>query len=48
VVFEFAIDTDPIDLQVRERVLRLFKRRKLLSPEDVETMRQWGMKVDFP
>ena len=28
--------------EVRERVLRLFKRRALLSPEDVNAMREWG------
>ena len=31
-----------VQAEVRERVLRLFKRRALLSPEDVDTMRQWG------
>ncbi len=28
--------------QVRERILRLFKRRELLSPEVVDVMREWG------
>ncbi len=29
-----------VQAEVRQRVLRLFKRRALLSPEDVDTMRQ--------
>ena len=33
--------------EVRERVLRLFKRRALLSAEDVEAMRQWGHEGGF-
>ena len=32
---------------VRERVLRLFKRRALLTPEDVAAMRQWGHEGGF-
>jgi hypothetical protein len=31
-----------VQAEVRERVLRLFKRRSLLSSEDVEAMRQWA------
>ncbi|MEE9395870.1 MAG: transposase [Methylococcales bacterium] len=31
-----------VQAQVRERILRLFKRRELLSPEVVEAMREWG------
>ena len=31
-----------VQAQVRERVLRLFKRRALLSPETVDAMREWG------
>jgi len=31
-----------VQAEVRERVLRLFKRRALLSPEDVNAMREWG------
>jgi hypothetical protein len=30
-----------VQAQVRERILRLFKRRELLSPEVVEAMREW-------
>jgi len=30
-----------VQAELREGVLRLFKRRALLSAEDVETMRQW-------
>ena len=36
-----------VQAEVRERVLRLFKRRALLSPEDVDTMRQWGHEGGF-
>ena len=32
---------------VRERVLRLFKRRELLSPETVDAMREWGHEGGF-
>jgi hypothetical protein len=31
-----------VQAEVRERILHLFKRRSLLSPEDVEAMRQWA------
>ncbi len=31
-----------VQAQARERILRLFKRRELLSPEVVEAMREWG------
>lgn len=36
-----------VQAEVRERVLRLFKRRKLLSPEDVDMMRQWEHEGGF-
>jgi hypothetical protein len=36
-----------VQAEVRERILRLFKRRALLSPEDVETMRQWKHEGGF-
>jgi hypothetical protein len=36
-----------VQAEARERVLRLFKRRSLLSPEDVETMRQWKHEGGF-
>ena len=36
-----------VQVQVRERVLRLFKRRELLSPEAVDAMREWGHGGDF-
>ena len=36
-----------VQAQVRERALRLFKRRELLSPETVDTMREWGHEGDF-
>ena len=42
---EAALTTEVItgvQAQVRERILRLFKRRELLSPEVVEAMREWG------
>jgi len=41
---EAAINAEAIakvQAEVRDRGLRLFKRRELLSPEDVDTMRQW-------
>jgi hypothetical protein len=31
-----------VQAQVRERILRLFKRRELLAPEVVEAMREWS------
>ena len=31
-----------VQAQARERILRLFKRRKLLSPEVVDSMREWS------
>lgn len=31
-----------VQAQVRERILRLFKRRELLSPEVADAMREWG------
>ncbi len=37
-----------VQAEVRQRVLRLFKRRALLSPEDVDTMRQWRHEGGFP
>ena len=37
-----------VQAEVRVWVLRLFKRRALLSPEDVNAMREWGMKAAFP
>lgn len=36
-----------VQAQVKERVLRLFKRRALLSPETVEAMREWGHEGGF-
>jgi hypothetical protein len=36
-----------VQAEVRERVLRLFKRRALLSPEDVDAMREWGHEGGF-
>jgi len=36
-----------VQAQVRERILRLFKRRQLLSPEVVEAMREWHHKGGF-
>ena len=36
-----------VQAQVRERVLRLFKRRALLSPEDVDAMREWAHEGGF-
>lgn len=36
-----------VQAEVRERVLRLFKRRSLLSPEDVEAMRHWAHEGGF-
>ena len=36
-----------VQAKVRERILRLFKRRALLSPEDVDMMRQWGHEGGF-
>lgn len=36
-----------VQAEVRERILRLFERRSLLSPEDVETMRRWGHEGGF-
>lgn len=36
-----------VQAKVRERVLRLFKRRTLLSAEDVGAMRQWGHEGGF-
>jgi len=36
-----------VQAEVRERVLRLFKQRVLLSAEDVDTMRQWGHEGGF-
>ena len=36
-----------VQAEVRERVLRLFKRRKLLSAEDVDMMRQWEHEGGF-
>ena len=40
--FKLNIDARKVQAQVRERVLRLFKRRALLSPETVDAMREWG------
>ncbi|MDD5268541.1 MAG: transposase [Methylococcales bacterium] len=36
-----------VQAEVRERVLRLFKRRALLSPEAVNAMREWGHEGGF-
>ncbi|GAB4351696.1 MAG: hypothetical protein Kow0060_01100 [Methylohalobius crimeensis] len=36
-----------VQTEVRERVLHLFKRRELLSPEDVDAMRKWGHEGGF-
>ena len=36
-----------VQAEVRERVLRLFKRRELLSPEAVDAMREGGMREVF-
>ena len=36
-----------VQAEVGERVLRLSKRRALLSPEDVEAMRAWGHEGGF-
>ena len=33
-----------VQAQARQRILRLFKRRELLSPDVVDAMREWGMK----
>ena len=47
---EAAITSEAIakvQAQVRERVLRLFKRRELLSPETVDAMREWGHEGGF-
>ena len=36
-----------VQAEVRERILRLFKRRSLLSPEDVDVMREWAHQGGF-
>jgi hypothetical protein len=36
-----------VQADVRERVLRLLKRRKQLSPEDMDMMRQWAHEGGF-
>ncbi|MGH8552196.1 MAG: hypothetical protein ACRERS_02785, partial [Methylococcales bacterium] len=36
-----------VQAEVRERVLRLFKRRALLSPEAADAMRAWGHEGGF-
>ncbi|MBE0466601.1 MAG: transposase [Candidatus Desulforudis sp.] len=36
-----------VQAEVRKRVLSLFKRRKLLSSENVDAMREWGHEGGF-